>query len=71
MSRLEPVGDVGGHTVYADTGTDEQSIILKHIRERINSKRLKPGDRFMMPVSFGQDLIVEITVHSMEEYEKD
>lgn len=62
MTNLEKVGIIGGQAIYADTGTDQIKILQDEVKKRVEAKKLKPGDGFYMPVDFGAELVLKVTV---------
>lgn len=62
MSNPEKIGIIGGQTIYADTGDDQIKILQAEIKKRVEQKKLKPGQRFMMMVYFERPLQIEVII---------
>lgn len=61
MSK-EKIGNIGGRDIYVDTGEDQIKILLETIHKRLEHKKLKAGQTFMLPVDFEEPLVAEIKI---------
>ena len=59
----EKIGTIDGHAIYVDSGPNYQQMLLEAVRSRVDRKKLKVGQTFMMVVDFdGKQFLIESEV---------
>ena len=59
------LSSVGKFEIYADTGIDQWAILQERVKQEVENKKLKDGQRRTMMVDFDEPLIVTISVTKM------
>ena len=61
--NIDVIGTIDGHTIYADTGEDYTKILLETIKKKIDQKKPKAGQVFVLSFDFvDEPLIAEIYI---------
>lgn len=59
------LSSVGKFEIYADTGIDQWALLQERVRQEVENKKLRDGQRRTMLVDFDEPLIVTISVAKM------
>lgn len=66
MSK-QRIGTINGHEVFVDTGGDQVKVLLDRVNEEVDKKRVKAGDKWIIPMHFSGEkpLIAEVHIKPM------
>lgn len=68
LGNLDKIGTVDGRAIYADTGEDYTKILLEAIKKKIDAKKVKAGQVFVLPFDFvDEPLIAKIHIKKWNE----